>query len=164
MVIYLKKLSDDTRQNLARLKTYTAQVSEEFSRDPVKYSADLVKNYWDLGAAVIAALALTDTNGQIFGDSRPIITTISGAATGFGAVSRDDAVDTSRLFRNIGAFLAVSGYQLGEGATDKIVAGIYALAAIGADQSVRSRNQEIINKKKNLPLETRIDRPDTPSA
>ncbi len=69
---YLQRINSRISDNLERFRSTTTSAAEEFSKNPLKYSEnalrDIVKDYWDVGAAVLTGLAINDTNNNIFGD------------------------------------------------------------------------------------------------
>ena len=154
MSVYLQRLNDNLAKNLERLRDYTAQGLEKFTEHPIKYSADsikdLVKDYWDLAAAVVAGLTLADVGGQIFGHNRPVILTISGAASAIGAVSKEDYSNPNRLFRNAMAIMAVATYFKDGTLSDKFMAGIYGASSLSMEGARKKRN----NLQETPPLET----------
>ena len=86
---YLQRLENNTLHRLEQLKRNTIQRLEEFANHPAIYTAtsvkDLVRDYWDVGAALLSAYALTDTDNKVFGDNRFPLALVSGLASMLGA-------------------------------------------------------------------------------
>ena len=86
---YLQRLGDNTLHRLDELRSNIIQGFEEFSKNLGKYTAnsvkDLIRNYWDVGAALLSAYALTDTDSKVFGDNRFPLALVSGLASMLGA-------------------------------------------------------------------------------
>ena len=101
-------------QRLDELRSNTIQGLEEFSKNLGKYTAnsvkDLIRNYWDVGAALLSAYALTDTDSKVFGDNRFPLALISGIASMLGSH------DSIRNWMN-----ALREHQLSEDSMDQAI-------------------------------------------
>ena len=77
----------------------------EFSEHPIEYPLstikDFAKDYWDLGAMVLAGFAFNDHGSEVFGDTRFPVMLASGLI-GLGGAGED----TNRAFRNLYAGFA----------------------------------------------------------
>ena len=73
----------------------------ELSEYVDRYTPSTVKDYYDLGAMVLAGFAFNDNGSEIFGDARLPVMIFGGLAGLSGA-----GEDTNRRYRNIYAGLA----------------------------------------------------------
>ncbi len=158
---------DGYSRSLERIKSYTTRGLEEFSRHPVSYTTnsirELVRDNWDLGAAVLVGTALADKDSQIFGQYREALGIISSAATVAGAVSRDFDLASDRYLKNTAVILASYLFSENEFIIPKIVAVPFVLGAIAMERLRRRRKQEILKSQKSSPLETELIHSDTAS-
>ena len=90
MELYLPYLKEKLNNGKRRL-------SEGF----IRYTPSEVKDYWDLGAMVLAGFAFNDNGSEIFGDARLPVMVFGGLAG-----LREAGEDTNRGYRNIYAGLA----------------------------------------------------------
>lgn len=74
---------------LSNFREQTVNGLREFSKQPIQYTSaavkDFVRNYWDVGAALLSAYALTDTDSKVFGDYRFHVAMASGLASMLGS-------------------------------------------------------------------------------
>lgn len=99
----------DLSAEAQKLKESTQTELKKFSEQPLQYtsktSLNLVKDYWDVGAAILAGYALNDYGNKIFGEYRFLTVGAGILASMAGAYNNDD-----RLFRNGYAGLASFAY------------------------------------------------------
>ncbi len=74
---------------LSNLREQTVNGLREFSKRPIQYTSsavkDFIRDYWDVGAALLSAYALTDTDSKVFGDYRFHVAMASGLASMLGS-------------------------------------------------------------------------------
>lgn len=156
------------RQYLSNLRENFNNGLREFSEHPLKYTysagKDLVKDYWDLGAMVLAGFAFNDHGSKVFGDARFPVVFASGIAGLIGARK-----DPNREFRNLYAgFASLCGFwtrgidaplslELAHyGAAGLMAAGsLYMDREMRREQTARSENSQLQNPIEGL--ETVVD-------
>jgi len=108
--------------NLQELVTQLKQRYERFYNDPAHHRSrvaiDLVRDYWDLAAAVGAGIAFSHPDNQILGYNGQTIAGVAGIASLLGSISGDYRLILPRLLRNFagasGGLFAESGVSIAE--------------------------------------------------
>lgn len=150
---------------LITVKDTASQHYDLFRESPVKYTAssvgNFVKNYWDLGAMVLAGYAFNDYNNETFGEMRFPIMLASGIAGIAGSANSND-----RLARNFYAGFASLFYFWANGidvpdATrlgNQTVGGLMAFGSAVMDKYYRTDKKQIRQETKtNVKSETLED-------
>jgi len=142
-------------QYLSNLRENFNNGLREFSEHPIQHSysavKDFVKNYWDLGAMVLAGFAFNDHGSEVFGDARfPVM--LASSVAGLSRARND----TNRAVRNLYAgFASLCGFwtrgidaPLSAELGNYGVAGLMSAASLYMDkkrreeQTARSENSQ----------------------
>ncbi|MFH0949493.1 MAG: hypothetical protein V1802_03325 [Candidatus Aenigmatarchaeota archaeon] len=149
---------------VSNLREYTIDGLREFSKHPKKSIGlgilDFVKDYWDLGAVVLAGFAFNDYESKRFGDYRFYVGTLGGIAGAAGGVFGDlhSGVREYRFSRNmyVGGAALVAGWTNGIDVPERVKTmekGVATLITAGAiffeimRRREKTRKEETIRKR-----------------